>query len=172
MIRWFSSPYLKTTLVVVTIASTRIWAATPTVEQAMKLRPMQQDIEIDVLTKEEIAKSSIRPEKSSKHSALVVRDPEGRLLRQFVDSNADGKIDQWRYFREGIEVYRDIDEDFNAKADQYRWLGTAGTRWGLDDDEDGKIDSWKAISAEEVSAQVIEAVKRADARQFQNGRAH
>ena len=46
----------------------------------------------------------------------------------------------------GIEVYRDVDANFNEKADQYRWLATAGTRWGLDPNEDGVIDSWKMIS--------------------------
>ena len=56
--------------------------------------------------------------------------------------------------------------DFNGKADQYRWLGTGGTRWGLDDDEDGKIDRWKQISAEEVSAEVIAAFANADPARF------
>ena len=47
---------------------------------------------------------------------------------------------------DGIEVYRDVDSNFNGKADEYRWLGTAGSRWGIDDNEDGRIDSWKTIS--------------------------
>ena len=41
-----------------------------------------------------------------------------------------------------IEVYRDVDANFNGKADLYRWLGTAGTRAGVDRDEDGQIDAW------------------------------
>ena len=46
----------------------------------------------------------------------------------------------------------DIDADFNGKADQYRWFHTAGSRWALDTNEDGQIDGWKTISAEEVTA--------------------
>ena len=66
----------------------------------------------------------------------------------------------------GVEVYRDIDENFNGKADQYRWLSTGGIRWGLDDDEDGRIDRWKKISAEEVTAEVVAALRDRDAARF------
>ena len=54
----------------------------------------------------------------------------GKILRKFVDTNGDNIVDQWGYFNDGVEVYRDIDSNFNGKADQYRWLNTAGTRWG------------------------------------------
>ena len=51
---------------------------------------------------------------------------------------------------DGIEVFRDIDSNHNAKVDQSRWLNSAGSRCGLYDDENGVIDAWKAISADEV----------------------
>ena len=76
----------------------------------------------------------------------MVKTDGSQVLRRFLDTNGDNKVDQWCYFKDGIEIYRDIDANFNNKADQYRWLGTAGTRWGLDDDENGQIDSWKVIS--------------------------
>lgn len=52
-------------------------------------------------------------------------------------------------------------------ADQYHWLGTARNAWGVDSNEDGKIDRWKMISAEEVSAEVVEAVRSRDVDRFQ-----
>lgn len=145
-----------------------VTAATPTVEQALKLEPVQSDVEYDVPTDEDAKKSEIAKKKTDDFMAWVVRGPNGDLLRQFVDSNGDGKLDQWRYFRNGIEVYRDIDRNFNGKADEYRWLGTAGTRWGLDENEDGRIDQWKVISPEEVSAEVVQAVRQGDPRRFEN----
>jgi thiol-disulfide isomerase/thioredoxin len=75
-------------------------------------------------------------------------------------------VDQWCYFKDGIEIYRDIDSDFNGAADQYRWLGTSGTRWGIDKNEDGKIEQWKSISAEEVTIEIVEAVKLRDDDRF------
>ena len=65
-----------------------------------------------------------------------------------------------------LEVYRDVDRNFNGKADEYRWLNTAGSRWGLDPNEDSKIDTWKVISAEEVSAEVVRAVADRDSNRF------
>ena len=96
-----------------------------------------------------------------------MKTESGQMLRRFLDTNGDNKVDQWCYFKDGIEIYRDIDANFNNKADQYRWLGTAGTRWGLDDDENGRIDTWKIISAEEVTAEVVAALRDRDAARFQ-----
>lgn len=46
---------------------------------------------------------------------LITRDR--RVLRRFIDTNNDGKLDQWIFFRNGREVYRDADTDFDGKAD-------------------------------------------------------
>src|SRR5207249_2935526 len=100
-------------------------------------------------------------------TGYVVRTDSGQVLRRFLDANGDNKVDQWCYFKDGIQIYRDIASNFNNKADQYRWLGTAGTRWGLDDDENGRIDSWRIISAEEVTVEVVAALRDRDAARFQ-----
>ena len=55
--------------------------------------------------------------------------------------------------------YRDIDADFDNKADQYRWFNTGGTRWGIDKNEDGRIDFWQVISAPEVAEELVWALK-------------
>ena len=140
--------------------------AQPSVRQALSLVPMQADVEIDRPTDEQIPKCTISPSRDADQRAWVVSSPEGNLLRRFVDTNGDNRIDQWCYYRGGIEVYRDIDGDFNEKADQYRWFGTGGMRWGLDRNEDGVIDDWKWISPEEVSAELLGAIRSKDARRF------
>jgi thiol-disulfide isomerase/thioredoxin len=141
-------------------------AASPTAEQALKLVPVQKDVEIDTPPATDIPRCTIKGEKMGSFSAWIVRDAAGQLLRKFADTNNDNVVDQWCYYRDGIEVYRDIDSNFNGKADQYRWLNTAGTRWALDENEDAKVDSWKAISAEEVSAEVVRALAEQDAARF------
>lgn len=105
-------------------------------------------------------------EKKTKPTGFIIHHESGRVLRQFFDNNGDGKLDQWSYFKDGIEVYRDLDLDFDQKTDQYRWLGSAGTRWGMDPDENGTIDSWKVISAEEVAYEAFQAIKNLDQDRF------
>ena len=141
-------------------------AAAPTAEDALKLAPVQAGVEYDTPTAEEAKTCKISPEKLGKITAWVVRDPSGVILRQFSDSNGDNVVDTWSYYKNGLEVYRDADLNFNGKADQYRWFHTGGSRWGIDKNEDGKIDVWKQISPEEASEEVIAALRGKDAARF------
>ncbi|MCE9605001.1 MAG: redoxin family protein [Planctomycetia bacterium] len=132
--------------------------ANPTVEQALALAPLQKDVEFDKPTGDETAKCTIKVEKNLGTSGWIVYDPTGQIIRRFTDTNGDNTVDQWSYFAGGLEVYRDVDSNANGKADQFRWLNTGGSRWALDTNEDGTIDSWKSISAEEVSAEAVAAM--------------
>ena len=138
-----------------------------TAAQALGLRPIQRDVEYDTPAEADMAKCSVQMKSDNGAAGWLVLDQGGQLLRRFLDTNGDNKVDLWCYYKGGIEVYRDIDADFNGKADQYRWLGTAGTRWALDTNEDGKVERWKAISAEEVTAEVVAALATGDAARFQ-----
>lgn len=138
----------------------------PTVQQALKLRPIQKGIDFDQPDADAAGKCTLQAESIGKHSGWVVRTGDGKLLRRFIDTNGDNKVDRWCYYKDGFEIYRDIDEDFNGKVDQYRWLGTAGIRWGVDHNENGTIDAWKEISAEEVSAEIVAALRTGEAQRF------
>lgn len=141
-------------------------APKPTVAQALELAPLQSNVDYDRPQAAEIEKCEIQSQAGEAGGGWIVVGPNGRVLRRFSDTNRDNRVDQWCYYKDGIEVYRDIDQNFNGKADQYRWLGTLGSRWGLDNDEDGQIDSWKSISAEEVTAEVVAAVRDGDLARF------
>ena len=132
----------------------------------MKLTPTQKDVDYDRPSPEEAAKCKIYPKRIDGHVGWIIEDPNGVILRKFVDTNGDNVVDQWSYYKDGIEVYRDIDSDFNGKVDQCRWLNTAGCRWGLDKKETGKIDAWKMISAEEVKHEVVAALANQDVDRF------
>ncbi len=126
-------------------------------------QPVQKDVQIDRPEAAEIAKCTIAIDKAG----YIVRDGNGQMLRNFRDTNGDNTVDQWSYFKDGVEVYRDIDSTFNRTPDQARWLNTGGTRWGLDANEDGKIDAWKRISAEEVTAELVSALRDNDRARFE-----
>ena len=96
-----------------------------------------------------------------------MRSSQGILLRRFADINGDRVVDQWSYYKDGLEVYRDLDTDHNTKPDQCRWLGSAGSRWGIDSNEDGILDGWKVLSPEEATAEIVTALANRDQSQFQ-----
>ncbi len=147
------------------IAGTSL-AANPTPQQALALKPVQSGVSYQRVDDEEVAECRVEDIDREGWSGWRVIGPDGTLLRRFADTNGDKKVDLWCYFEYGVEVYRDIDSGFTGKADQYRWLGNGGTRWGLDRDEDGQIDRWKVISPEEVSAELVASIRDRDAKRF------
>lgn len=135
-----------------------------TAPQALAIRPVLKDSECEMPNAKVIEQCKINVVNFGKGSGWVVLGSAGEVLRQFVDSNGDNVVDQWRYYRDGVEVYRDIDTDFNSKVDQMRWFNSSGSRWAIDKNEDGKIDGWKALSPEETSREVIKALVAQDER--------
>ena len=146
--------------------TTNASAETPSASAALSLKPVQTGIEFEQVEPQNVEKCEVQDIRHPKWTGWEVVAQDGTLLRRFADTNGDKKVDLWCYFKFGIEIYRDIDADFNGKADQYQWLGTAGTRWGMDDNEDGTIDRWKRISVEEVSAEVVAALSEQDSQRF------
>jgi len=85
-----------------------------------------------------------------------LRDGQGQLLRRFVDSDAKPGIDQWSYFQNGFEVYRESDLNGDKSLDECRWLNSGGTR--IAEVKGGKVVAWKRISAEEAGKVFVQAL--------------
>ena len=49
----------------------------------------------------------ISAKKTDGHVGWLVESPDGVLLRKFVDTDGDNVVDQWSYFKDGVEVYRE-----------------------------------------------------------------
>lgn len=137
-------------------------AEPPSVKLALSFRPVQKDVEIESPKPEDFDQCKVKVERNGKASGWTVLGPEGQILRRYVDSDGNDYVDQWRYFKNGIEVYRDLDTNKNTKVDQSRWLNTGGSRWGIDANEDGRIEAWKVLSAEEASREAIRALVSGD----------
>lgn len=133
-----------------------------TVKDMMAFTPKQQDVEYETPKPEEYAKCKVEAERKGKSSGWVVLGPAGQVLRKFLDTDGDKKMDQWRYYNQGVEVYRDIDTNDNDKVDQSRWLNFGGSRWGIDQNEDGRIDSWRVLSAAEAAKEAVRAMVSGD----------
>ena len=148
-----------------TLLSGPAMAAPPTVKSAMQLKPTQQ-VQYDTPDEATWPDCRMVPIVAEDEKGWAVVDATGRRLRCFIDSNADKAVDRWCYYLGGIEVYRDIDSDFNRKVDSHRWLGTTGSRWAIDKNEDGQIDRWKMLSAEEATAELVAALAAKDKQAF------
>lgn len=133
-----------------------------TIQQILKYKPKHFDGDYDVPTDEQIPQCKVNVIRQAPTSGYMVVGPQGQVIRRFMDTNGDTRVDTYSYYFNGLEVYRDIDTNGNNKYDQARWLNTGGSRWGIDSDEDGHIDSWKTISPEEVSQVVVQAFVRRD----------
>jgi tetratricopeptide (TPR) repeat protein len=144
-------------------------ATPPTVAQMLTLRPKLDGVNYSTPTAQELSACKVELVNGGRagSSGWILRDPQGRPLRRFFDLNGDKKVDMWSYYQDGVEVYREIDSNFNEKVDQYRWFNTGGMKWGVDNNEDGKIDSWKYISAEEVSQELLQAYLTKDLARLQ-----
>lgn len=135
-----------------------VQAAAPTAEDALKLAPGSTGIEYDIPAADAAKTCKSTPRKRARSPPGLSRS-ERRDPSPVLHSNGDNVVDTWSYYKNGLEVYRDADLNFNGKADQYRWFHTGGSRWGLDKNEDGKLDAWKQISPEEASEEVIAALR-------------
>ncbi len=138
-------------------------AAGPSPAQILAVRPMHADVEIDTPTGAEVAHLVVAPYRSGRISGWMLRRPNGTMLRFFLDTNGDNVLDQWRFYRDGVEVYRDIDTNRNGRADQHCWYNMGGTKWAVDLNEDGVIDQYRALSLEELLGLLGRAIER---RQF------
>ncbi|QDV27077.1 redoxin domain-containing protein [Aureliella helgolandensis] len=134
--------------------------------KALSYAPAQPDVNYEKVSKEQLGECTIEELKRDDGKGFWITGPAGQPLRWFADTDGDNKIDRWSYYNAGVEVYREVDTDANRTADAYRWLSTEGMRWGVDKNEDGVVEEWSVISAEEVTAEVVRAVAAGDPARF------
>src|SRR5260370_20664171 len=134
--------YSVTALVLVGLMRSPVMAQkdAPTPSALLELRPILTGVAYDTPSDEASIKackveSVLNEQKRSVGYAL--RDGQGKLLRRFVIAHGSRRLDQWSYFQDGFEVYREDDLDGDRSLDECRWLNAGGTRIALV--EKGKI---------------------------------
>jgi hypothetical protein len=135
--------------------------------KSLAIKPNQSGIDYDTPKGDRLKGCKvISSKKAFGLPGYIVHDASGQMLRLFLDRNKDRNLDRWSYYKDGIEVYRDSDNNFNGTLDEFRWLGTAGSRIGVDRNEDRTIDGWSNISVEEVAKEAFMAIKTRDQARF------
>ncbi len=143
-----------------------VWAASATAAQVLQVTPSQDGVDYDRPKPEDVPRCKISVKKIEGHVGWIVESPDGLLLRKFLDTTGNNVVNQWSFYKDGVEVYREVATRPTGKKDEFRWLNTAGTRWGVDSVGNGKLTTWKTISAEEVTAEIVAALANRDNDRF------
>jgi len=134
------------------------------VKQVLGWTPTQKGVVVGMPTPAEQAKCTVSGDAKARkgQNVWLLKDGNGQVLRRFVDTNGDGYPDVYSYYKDGLEVYREIDSKFTGKSDRFYWLNTAGSRIGVSTKSNGVIDVWQSLSLEELSQEVMLAVATKD----------
>ena len=137
--------------------------AAPTARDLLKLQPILSGVDYEVPTEASVidaCKIETVYNAQKKPIGVALRDGQGKLLRRFVDSDGNIHMDQWSYFQDGFEVYRENDLNDDLSPDECRWMNQAGTRIAVL--SHGKVTGWKRISAEEASKVFVQGLVAGD----------
>ncbi len=129
----------------------------------MKLQPILKGVEYETPADDAaVAACKIETVYNTQKKAIgyALRDGQGKLLRRFADADGKGGMDQWSYYQDGFEVYRETDLNNDRGPDECRWLNAAGTR--VASVARGKITGWKRLSAEEASKVFVQGLVSGD----------
>ncbi len=132
-------------------------AAEVTVKQLMGFRPSLKGVDYDLPT-DPAAIAACKAETIP--GGFQLRDGQGKILCRLVDRNGDAKLDQWSYYQDGFEVYREVDHNGDKSLDEVRWMNSGGTRVARV--AGGKVVSWARISAEEASKVLVQSLVSGD----------
>ncbi|QEL14196.1 redoxin domain-containing protein [Limnoglobus roseus] len=135
----------------------------PKAEEMAAIAPKQAGAAA-ALTPADVARCRVTPYPNEKQPVgYVLTDANNRTVRRFLAVGAQN-YNILSFYQNGQEVYRETEV---PGGKQFRWLGTNGSRVGVDTDGNGTVDVWEAISPEEVSREIFEAVLKKDAAKLQ-----
>ncbi len=129
----------------------------------LKFRPTQTGVNFDTPADAaaiDACKVELVTDAQKRTIGFALRDGQGKLLRRFVITSGGKYLNQWSYYQDGFEVYREVNLDGDRSLDECRWLNAGGTRVATV--KAGKIVGWKRLSAEEASKVLVQALVSSD----------
>lgn len=109
------------------------FAADPSVKAVLGLSPVMEGINIEIPEAEQREALKVRRIENENATGWQLVTNDRAVLRCFLDTNGDKKVDRWIDFLHGREVYRDADTDYDGIAD------LAVQRFQLKENEQGKL---------------------------------
>ena len=139
------------------LAASTAPAADEMVKKLMDFRPSFKGVDYELPT-DPAAIAACKAETIP--GGFQLRDGQGKILCKLTDRNGDGKLDQWSYYADGFEVYREVDNNRDMSIDEIRWMNSGGTREAKVVKK--KLANWTRISAEEASKVFVQALVGGD----------
>ena len=138
--------------------------AQPTPAYFLQLAPTVKGVEIDTPTDKTMPECKVERVVGAGKRPVgwALRDGQGQLLRRVFDNKAildatkPVKANQWSYYKDGFEVYRDLDTNADDYVDEARFLNSAGTR--VASIKANKVVGWRRLSAEEASKVFVQGL--------------
>lgn len=144
-----------------------------TPEALLNFKPSLRGVEYEAVTDPaaiNACKVEAVTDANKQQIGFALRDGQGKLLRKFLDTDGNRALDQWSYYQDGFEVYRENDLNNDRSLDECRWLNSAGTRIATvksipaakDKEWKVQITGWKRLSAEEASKVFVQGLVWSD----------
>src|SRR5881394_585518 len=90
-------------------SSAGLVSAQTNVAQILSIRPKCDDVAITTPTGEELGTCKLEVVKGANNSSgYLLVDGNKRPVRKFVDTDGDGRVDTWSFYKDGTEVYREV----------------------------------------------------------------
>ncbi len=147
------------TIVGVLVAGSALYAQKP--EQILSRLPSQADVDYDVPSAADAEKCVVKRFKEQEYTGVVLCAPDGTPLRVWAVPPGSSKVEQIRFYKNGIEVFRDV------IGQEARWFNTGGTRRGVIGADKKTIESWTSISPQEATQEAVAALKTNDFARYQ-----
>ena len=127
----------------------------PKADEMAAVQPKQPGVAVAPLAPADVARCRVAPYPDAANPVgYVLTDANNKPVRRFLAVKTQN-YNILSFYRDGQEVYRETEV---PTGKQYRWLGANGSKVGVDTDGNGSVDVWEAISPEEASREIFEAI--------------
>lgn len=148
------------TVVGVLVACSALYAQKP--EQILNRMPTQADVDCDVPDPADVENCKVKRFNEQDYTGVALYAPdETTLLRVWTVPPGSKTVEQCRFYKNGVEVFRDV------LGKEARWYNAGGTRRGALGADKKTIESWIAISPQEATQEAVAALKTNDFERYQ-----
>ena len=114
-------------------------------------------VDLATLAKKAAEIIEIDDNKDGKPEYRVMLDSKAQKIEEALDTNGDGELDDFSYYKNGVLYLRELDTNYDGTIDTWVYIkeGIYVERYERDTDYDGKIDLVKEFGKQPSSSGVV-----------------